>query len=470
MGQARSHDERRLWVEIWDRAWTEGPVLSPALRSQLHQANRQELELCLIAGLGLAGGPSARSELSRVLDREKISDRILASFATIQDRVAAEKARFLRGLDKGQKSQALYLSGRLALLASTWEVGLADFTGRTRGPDIQRIRPLLHALYLARHPKVEAKGVTLPSLGDEVPTAGSLADHEERALLILACARPGILKRATLLGFLGRPQGARHFALCSLALGRLDGVATDKPDLGNLVTPYYLLGLENCSEKLHTELIRGPGPAHSIWWRSWQWCAAVQHLPTADLETMIPALLALEPEVGDRAIQALCHRVLMRGETLPASESLKSLVEDPVAPDSNPYRSVLAVLSAPGRTLGAVRRKVLGPLRSYALESWREGRIQGDQRVVGAQLWKLLTLEEWSRPTLGPGSWESALLDGLNSLVWDLHLLGSAYVERTQPGLDRVDRFLPEGIRRTDESYFRVLDAYLSIYPLFRSW
>jgi len=469
LGKARSHDEQRLWVEIWTRSVTEGPLLAPALRDQLHQANRQELELCLISGLGLAGGPSARSELGRVLDREKASDRIIASFATIQDRVAAEKARFLRALSKGQKSQAFYLSSRLALLASPWKLAAKEYAGRARGPSIAKIRPLLNALFLARNPSVDPATLLLPSLGKAIPAAGSLVDHEERALLILACARPGILERAQLLAFLERKSGARYFDICSLALGRLDKAARAKPESGNLVTPSYLLGLESCSDDLRAELIRGPGPAHPLRWRQWHWCAAVQHLATKELTTLVPALLALETEDGTPAIQALCFRILMRGETLPSSESLVSLVENPVAPDSDPYRSVLAALSAPGRNLGSARRKVLGPLRSYALESWREGRIQGDLRVAGAQLWKLLTLGEWSRPKLGPGSWESALIMDLNDLVWNLLILGSAFVERTQPSLDR-DRFLPDGVRRTDESYFRVLDAYLRLFPLFRSW
>ena len=466
---SRSQDEQRLWVEIWARARDEGPLLGPKLRDQLQQANRQELELCLLAALGLSGGPSAQAELMRALGRDKASERILASFAGIQDRVAADPDRFLRGLHKGEKTQASFLAGRLALLASPWKIESMAFLGRTRHPAVQRIRPLLNALLLAWRLQIDAKGLALPALGDQVPDAGSLADHEERALLILACRRPGMLSRKQLLTFLERPQGARHFGLCSLALGRLDKSASTRPALGNLVTPFYLLGLESCSGELRKELIQGPGLAHSLRWQSWHWCAAVRLLPSQQLASLLPALLAAEPEAVGQAIQALCFRVLVRGERLPESESLKSLVENPGAPESSPYRAILATLAAPGRTLGTQRRKILGPVRSYALDAWREGRIQGKPRIGGARLWRILRRSEWTRPQEGPGSFEAALLEQINGLVWNLLIFGSEYVEHTQPNLDR-NRFLPEGLRRTDEAFFRVLDAWLGEYPLFRSW
>ncbi len=470
VGPARAHDEPQLWSEIWARARQEGALLGPKLTDQLNQANRHELELCLIAALGLSGGPSARLELTRVLDQEKTSDRILASFAYIQDRVAADKARMLRSLDRGKKVQALFLAGRLSLLASPWPIEAEEFVGRARSPAIVRIRPLLNALLLARNPKIEAEGLALPEFSKKVPPAGSLADHGERALLILACSRPGLVSREQLLSLLGRPPAARHFALGSLALGRLDKTAQTLPDLGNLVSPFYLLGLESCSNELQTVLLQGPGPAHPLPWQAWHWCAAVQHLSGKQWESILPELLAAESEVGDLAILALCYRLLVRGETLPRSESLKKLLEDPVAPDASPYRSILAFLTNPVPTVPAAHRKALGSVRTYALESWRAGRIVGDASVAGAELWKLLQSVEWPRPHKGPGSFEAALLDELNDLVWDLLILGSSWVERTQPGLDRMDRFLPEGVRKTDESYFRVLDAYLHVYPLFRSW
>ena len=478
-------DEADYWRQVWTRSSRQGPIQTRQIIHSLDRKNRFELKLCLVGALGLSGGKAARHAITRFLAKpQNAAYRVLAALAASRHRVAFPKGPLLeQASDSQPESQVVRLAARLALLASYPREAAHTMKGRVRDKELD---PFLNALWAAWNPAESLDQMrSLPELKSKEPYEGSLEELGERAFLLLAVTRPGRLLSANQLeDMLSRGQSSRNLGMASLALGRLhksQGQTNTIPEHANLIRPLYLLGLGLASKNVIKELVRGPGAVRPNNEKSWHWAVAVRLLPSADLATILPALLEqpYDLEVHELGIKALLWRVLVLGDKLLADKSVTKLSLDDAIASESPWLISLRVLANPKEGVPLAVTEQLGGRRAFALRMYLETKPDDDNRRLGNDardarlvLWKLLQSEDWLRPTQGPGSIEDHMLVEMNQLTWDIFLRGSNFITRKKSTTSalRDTLFFPKGIRRSKETFHRVLDVYLEDYPIFRSW
>ncbi|MFQ5506767.1 MAG: hypothetical protein ACE5F1_18505 [Planctomycetota bacterium] len=441
--------------------------MAKLIEQELKPQPNLSYKLSLIGALGLCGGSSARDTLKRVKrGSANVEELIIANLAASRSQVAMS-VKDLRQAGS-QPRQVVKLAAKLGLLASTNPLRQSVFKAALRDAELD---PLMHALYAAYRSKEPIDQLTLPRLSKQ--PSSSLAELEDRALLLMAAARPGsTLGRAELEDILRKKWSKRVHEIASLALGRLLTLDMGgEPELEFLDLPMFLAGLRVPGEDLvEAVLLKGPGGARDEAYRRRWWGAAIRLVDSGHLAELAGKLMLQSREERREGVRALCRRLLVKNSWKKLDEGLRTLLREGIAeaPDpaaSDPFLHVLAVLARGTSALPEDESKVLGERRSYAFGLFLDGRLGAGGSDPGEVLWDHLTRDDWVRPRGGAGSFEAEFLDQLNTLVHDLFLAGS---REPGSGLRPKEAYRPKGLREHRPELMSVLGRYLELYPLFR--
>ncbi len=349
------------------------------------------------------------------------------------------------------------LAARLALLAMRAPIKSKEFFAKSTDAELA---PLLRLLYGVCHPE-EPLPIAPGKLAATAVQRGSIESLERRARLLLAAVRPELFPESDLLQLIESSSGdERAMAIVSLALARKRGTARARAldDLPQLEASMFVLGLASASDSLRKRLTAGPSRARSEAWRRRWWEAAVRLAKPEEVAGLAAPLLAAGGE-GRPGLRVLCRRVLL-GDSVtfppPVREKLLAALTVP----GDRWRAVLGYLASDMKRLPPNASSALSERERYALG------LLAKKQLSSADVWRVLADGDWMRLEAGPGSFEAALLDELNLLVRDLFVGGSKYAIAR----GSVAGYLPNGVQKSQDEYFEVLDQLLGRYPLFRSW
>jgi len=445
-----------LWNSVWSRALRDGPRVSSLIVNQL-DARTLGYRLALIAAVGISGGRSAQVALEKRLKRPLVDEVVFACLAAGGKRVCMPPEKLLQAGSECGRPQVVRLAAKLAVIASGSKVEPAMFARALRDDRIDR---LLNAIFLTVHSDVSAAELNIPVLSKRPPVADSLEELHDRALLLLAAARPKVsLSRSDLERVLGENRSDVVHTAASLALGaqiEVDDQAARA--LSNLDLSTFIGGLQRASPKLTEMLLEGPGAARPPEFSRRWWAAAARLVPAKRLDELARGMLQRSAEERDAGVRALCHRLLLEPEWKVQAPKLRTLLAGQrfAGNRCDVVLEALATSSLPDRASG-----VLGSRAAHALELFITGRLATSS--PGQVLWRHLERASRVRTEDGPGSREALMLEALNQLVQDIFVGGSrAFTTGRGDG-----SWLPNGFPDNKEDFVRVLREYLPQFPLF---
>ena len=457
--------------ELWRRSRLQGPRLSTLLVPRFASTTTRgdPTRLCLLGGLGLAGGSEARATLQAQLRRRSgargAEEFVFASLAYSRRRVAGTSAQL------GEELERRSCEPVEALAASLTAIVLARRHSAASAPlflEDGELRTLLEALRTAVAPQVAAAQSWRPAqLPASEPRPGTLSEILTRATLLALASRPERGKESELLRVLA---WRGHFAeLASFVLGRQDGRArAERLEQSGLDVASYLAGCTGIESDLRKRLLQGADAARPTDWRARFWGAAMRLIDAAGRDALLERMLEMEARVDElprfeAALQEWARRQLFgepRGEI---SDRSRQRI-------GNAARGLPGSL---GRVLlwlaGTQSREDRGPVPrlSATIDRYFARGLRAAGTREGQVLWARLQEQRWLHPEGGLASPRGLQLVLLNDIVFDVLARGGDVLKHRWPDPQQAP-YLPEGVLPVRDDYYLLLELHLRSYPLFR--
>lgn len=452
--------------ELWEAAARHGPRIASLCARRV--GGRDPSALSMIAALGLAGGPGASKILTRTIEAGRSPEaRVFACLAAARANLRIPPRLLARIAMDSKVEDVVQAAARVALLCRGHGRELLRGLAASRSGDAYD----RFWIALARALDASAPARALDVEGAGAARAASWARLERRALVLDACAHPGVLDAAALRNMVARADEVVLRQGASMALGRLgpgEGLGEAALDemhaLPELDRSCYFAGLETLDPSLKSVLARGPGGARDPAYRRRFRAAVVRLVPPSSVGPAIAELLGVDALDAQAGLVAALRRLLVDQVRVELSAESAGRLER--------AHGDLGILVAIASRLGsgdrardpaqseAARRRLTNPRLAKAVALLWAGKLGRDAADGARVLWRHFVVETGQPSMSGLGSPDAFVRRHFARLVRDYFT--AAYVDRAAS----ARRYLPAGIRLARKDYFEVLDQYLRAWPL----